>query len=520
MKKILILPLVCGFMFYQKKGDKYCHNALLYNNILNSLYMASLFLVGNINEYTFANAIVAAHIRDLEENGSGLSYIFVIHSPESEAFLSSNTLWKKYLQDNGLYSVCFSYCTIDFHKDSDVKLGVLAQHVERFIKSLPAQERIYVDLTNGSSLYKSVLSNISFILGVKRQFILEISMKKGFMSYDELKSAYIELPDPIGLDTVAKAWLTDVRRYKNKAKEVSEILTMICGTDSINQNELEGDIKNAVSTWFSGLKEADSAALGGSVRYVGRAFEDIIRNIYSMLDDEANKNAKNINLKNMLDHICTKLYKNASVNEPELIENISQFLRFLRNEATHAQLSFDFGCIRARLSTELLFSTVDYFKIIYESKSIMPLQKINVSGRQKIKINGQEGHEYYYGVDGDDTGRELERLFQIDANIDYFKRFSKSIDEAMKAVSKKVIEQPINGKVIFCSGDDLFFSGIYNIEALEELRTLFSRIAKERTCSIGFGKTPKEAYVALKMAKAKMGKNCVMGVEFVTENSL
>jgi len=477
--------------------------------------MASLFLVGNINEHTFANAILAAHYRNLKQGGTGLTDIFVIHSPESEVYLSGHTEWKKYLNDIGRISACFCSCTIDFYKDNDGELKILARHVERFIMSLSLKEDIYVDLTNGSSLYKSVLSNIAFILGVKRQFILDVGGKRGFLSIDELNSAYIELPDPIGLDAVAQAWLTEVRRYKHKAKEASEILTMICNVDSISQNGFESDIENAVFAWFRGVKTIDSAALGGAVRYVGRAFEDLIRNIYSMLYHEAKIQVKNISLKDMLDRICFRLSQTASSYEPQLIENISQLLRLLRNEATHGQLSVDFGCIRARLCTELLFSTVDYFKILYDTESIMPLQQKVNNERNKLKINGQEGQIYYFGIDGDDTGRELERLFQLDVASNQFYRFSKSIDDAMRAIAKKVVLRPINGKVIFCSGDDLFFTGVYDIEAFEELRNMYSEIAKERTCSIGFGKTPKEAYVALKMAKAKMGKNCMMGVEFV-----
>jgi hypothetical protein len=477
--------------------------------------MASLFLVGNINEHTFANAIIAAHLHDLEHSGLGLTNIFVIHSPESEIYLSNHIDWKDYLHSNGLVSVCFCYCTVDLYKESDKELKVLARHVERFLMSLSSKESIYVDLTNGSSLYKSVLSSISFILGVKRQFILESQGKRGFMNSDELKSAYIELPDPIGLDAVAQAWLTEVRRYKIKAKEASEILTKICGNDLINRNGFEGDIENAVFAWFRGVKAIDSAALGGAIRYVGRAFEDLIRNIHSMLFQENNSKQINISLKDMLDNICSRLSETASNYEPQLIENISQLLRFLRNEATHEHSSVDFGRIRAQLSTELLFSTVDYFQILYDSEFIKPLQKGGNNDLKKIKINGQNGEVYYFGLDGDDTGRELERLFQLNVKNDLFCRFSQSIDNAMKAISKKVKEQPINGKVVFCSGDDLFFSGTYNIDALEELRNIFSKIATDRTCSIGFGKTPKEAYVALKMAKENMGKNCVMGVEFV-----
>lgn len=118
-------------------------------------------------------------------------------------------------------------------------------------------------------------------------------------------------------------------------------------------------------------------------------------------------------------------------------------------------------------------------------------------------------------MDGDDTGRELERFFQAGLGSSTFKRFSKAIDSAIQTVAKRLTGSPINGQIIFSSGDNILFRGIYETDAIEELRSTYVRMSGGRTCSVGFGGTPKEAYVALKMAKATLGKNSVMGVTFV-----
>lgn len=480
--------------------------------------MASLFLVGNINEQTFANAALAAHIRDCDLGGGGLKDVFVLHSPESEQHLAAHTEWRDHLTAHGLNRDVFVACTVDLHSRQDKQISRVARHVERFILALDTKDDVYVDLTNGSSLYKSVLSNVAFILGVRRQFILETRGQRGFLSPEELRSAYVELPDPSGLDAVAPAWLTEVRRFNVKARETSRTLAAICGVDSARRIGFEGDIENAVRSWFRGEKTADGAALGGAVRHVGRAFEDLIRGVHEALFEAPGKRQKNLN--DMLGQMCSRLAEIAPGYEPQLIEDVSQLLRRLRNIATHEQMSPEFGRIRARLSTELLLSTADYFRILHERGLLQPSRGTSdAAGRNKCTIEGRHGQTYYFGIDGDDTGRELERLFQSSFDAESFSRFSAAIDTAMRSVVARVAEAPIHGKVLFCSGDDMLFRGAYHADVLEELRSTYARVSAGRTCSIGFGRTPKEAYVALKMAKATPGKDCMMGVEFVSQDT-
>lgn len=479
--------------------------------------MASLFLVGNVNERTFANAALAAHVRDCDRGGRGLTDVFVLHSPESEQHLAVNTEWREHLAAHGLSHDIFVSCTVALHGGQDEQLNRVARHIERFILALDAKEDIYVDLTNGPSLYKSILSNVSYILGVRKQFILDTREIRGFLGPDKLRDAYVELPSPSGLDAVAPAWLTEVRRFNVKARETSQTLAAICGIDSARRVGLEGDIENAVRAWFRGEKSADGAALGGAVRYAGRAFEDLIRGVHEVLFNESDKRHKN--LSDMLDQICSRLTSIAPGYEPQLIEDISQLLRRLRNTATHEQISPEFGRIRARLSTELLLATADYLKILHETGLLNPAQVQANHERNRYSITGRAGQAYYFGLDGDDTGRGLEHLFQSASDAEPIARFSIAIENAMKAVAASASKAPIQGKVLFRSGDDILFRGTYDADAIEELRAIYTKISGGRTCCVGFGSTLKEAYVAIKMAKAAPGKDCVMGVELVSQDS-
>jgi len=447
----------------------------------------------------------------------------VLHSPESEKFLSQHDEWKNVLQKQGVDVSIFAPFTVDLSK-GETALKLVTRHIERALTSIDRREDLYVDFTNGTSQYKNILSNIAYVLGIKRQFILDRSVIASsvrtftndsgrFFTEDEIRSAYVELPDPVLLDSIAPTWLTEVRRFSIAAKDAAETLKTICGPGLVDLQTFEADITNAVTSWFVGEKRADASALGSAVRHVGRAFEDLIRGVYSIVAGGTVTGSKTVNA--MLLEVSALLSVVAADYEPQLLREIADFLQQLRNKSTHEPASRDFGRIRARISTELLLATVQYFKILNAEGLLHRQLTPAVQTNQKYALGGRPGETYYFGLDGDDTGRELERLFQIEGKPEAIAKFSKAVDSAISAVSKRVVEDPINGKIIFSSGDDLLFEGIYVPKAIEDLRLAYREKSRGCTCSIGFGTTLKETYVALKMAKASPGKDCVVGIELV-----
>jgi hypothetical protein len=93
-----------------------------------------------------------------------------------------------------------------------------------------------------------------------------------------------------------------------------------------------------------------------------------------------------------------------------------------------------------------------------------------------------------------------------------FTRFSKIVQKAIGQVGQEARKPPIQGRVLFSAGDDLLFSGFFDPLALGQLRELYREVSQGRTCSVGFGTSPRAAYVALKMAKARPGKDTMLGV--------
>ena len=61
----------------------------------------------------------------------------------------------------------------------------------------------------------------------------------------------------------------------------------------------------------------------------------------------------------------------------------------------------------------------------------------------------------------------------------------------------------------------MLFKGALNEATLYTLQGIYQKNTAGMTCSIGYGKTLLEAYLALKLAKAEPGKNRIVGIELV-----
>ncbi|NJN88239.1 MAG: mCpol domain-containing protein [Leptolyngbyaceae cyanobacterium SL_7_1] len=105
-------------------------------------------------------------------------------------------------------------------------------------------------------------------------------------------------------------------------------------------------------------------------------------------------------------------------------------------------------------------------------------------------------------ADGDDVGRKIE-FFVVTNQMEMLSEFFCNFQSAMFWLSEK-LEDEFDAKIIFNGGDnllaDLKIDG-KQIEELENLRVEFSRRSKA-TLSFGVGINPRQAYFALKLAKA------------------
>lgn len=127
------------------------------------------------------------------------------------------------------------------------------------------------------------------------------------------------------------------------------------------------------------------------------------------------------------------------------------------------------------------------------------------------------GKEFYFGFDGDATGKYLEIAFGelIEDEEEVLKR-SKFISDSVKQI-RKIISSTLKSQkaVFFAEGDNVLFKAQYNQDLLRAIQDKYTEMTG-LSSSIGFGKTLKEASIALRLAKARKG-NSIVGVNLNKE---
>ena len=115
----------------------------------------------------------------------------------------------------------------------------------------------------------------------------------------------------------------------------------------------------------------------------------------------------------------------------------------------------------------------------------------------------------FFGLDGDKTGGQLEKLLLNNSSEDEIKEFSGKIAEAVKEIVKYIKSKP-GSEVVFARGDDILFKGSFTREELEYMKMLYEEKTGGETCSIAYGSSVREVLLAMKMAKIQ--RNSIRGI--------
>ncbi len=439
--------------------------------------------------------------------------VLVAHSRESNVALSNQSEWRSVLQGRGLNPAIFEHIVVDLQDDPGV-IVQLAAHIERFISILSPEDDIYVDLTNGQSLQKAALGAVAYVLGTRDQFIIDtfrigrIPAEAGFLNERDLASAMVRVSDPMTFDSVAQAWFTEVRRFRELAGNATQAVDRILDhKDPVSSQLWQAEMLQAIRMWLAGQKEQQGVFFGAAVRHTGFAFEELVKRLHGRLisGDHSSKRGRK-KLEDLINEIRTKVPDDL---QQELIECLAHPLRKIRNASTHGLTPPSLGSRRARIGIEILLALVEYLDACFGSTAANHSPESVESSYKSIE--GTQGNRYFFGLDGDNTGVELETLFCNNADERTMKMFSEKIESAVRHLAQRVTLPPINGEVIFCAGDDLLFSGAFDLLSLESFRMEYAKNTA-LSCSIGFGSTLREVYCALKMAKSRPGKNALLGI--------
>lgn len=119
----------------------------------------------------------------------------------------------------------------------------------------------------------------------------------------------------------------------------------------------------------------------------------------------------------------------------------------------------------------------------------------------------------YISVDGDDVGRRLEYFILLN-QLEELREFSHIYEQRMQWLLDNIITQ-LDANIIFAAADSVLaycYSRQDIFEKLQEIHAHFFTDQVGITISVGVGSTPREAYLALKLAKLS-GKNSVKRFE-------
>jgi GTP cyclohydrolase III len=119
--------------------------------------------------------------------------------------------------------------------------------------------------------------------------------------------------------------------------------------------------------------------------------------------------------------------------------------------------------------------------------------------------------DIYIAIDGDDIGYRLE-YYMLTDQPKHLQAFSESF-EASFSWLRNVLVNDFGATIVFSGCDNLLAvvkSDNHLIEKLEGLRRDFFERA-EQSLSVGLGRSTREAYLALKLAKAS-GKDCIQQI--------
>ncbi len=496
--------------------------------------MSTLIVLGNTNPFTFANSIVAANCKALELFNEGLTDVFVIHSNESQIKLNnqqddSNSQggWIKHLEDHGISQGVLTHRIIEINATSE-SIDNFIHYIELILNGvLSKNPNLIVDLTNGTSLHKNILSTMAYILDLGHEYLIditklgELTKERGFLSIDILKASYVSAPDVTKLDSIAYLNLANIVRYKRLIQQHTDKYVHI-DEDTTDRSFFAGNLTHSISLKLQGDRKKDNALYRIAVSSISASVEDLITILIDKFtlkgkSDNENRPTFGKKLRRLESELQNRLeLENADF---EFLTKFNDFMLYLRNSTTHkGALLTDVERFKGELAVNMSFPFIEFYTdIIYP---VLQKEEASVSRpmmRAKRLANpvNDTNSSFYFGLDGDNTGSSLEELFKTSLDEGSLKRMSSKIVKAIEDIKKHLNNHNLQYSIVFAAGDDVLFKGVFNEAILHTLQELYKKNTEGMTCSIGYGKTLLETHLALKLAKTEPGKNSIVGIELV-----
>lgn len=477
--------------------------------------MNALLIHGNLNQNTFANAIVAANEKSKALFDAGLTDIFMLHSTGSQTALSQTNEWIEHLQKHQIQPEAFTQKLLEIDSEEPSILRFV-QFIELILKGMPEKANLIVDITNGTTVQKNLLSIVCYLLDLPHQYMIDIIKLrehgeiKGFIAAEILSECYVPVPESSILDQIAYLNLAEVLRYKkliNDHKPDYVATNPEKADESFFQENLERSIQLQLAA-DQNLKEPAIYRISSSA--LSATLEDLIRILVDRtfpLGDSSREDKLPFG-----DKIKRIEHKVLDVAPPDFdfkfLNLFNDFILHIRNTTTHKSKKLSIlEKIKAELSRRMAFPFIEYY-----TRVVAPILEKTPGRPSAPNAEAKSDSIYYFGLDGDFTGSFLENLFLSDESDEKFSELSQSVKVAINTVASKIKKEFGKQAVIFAAGDDILFKGPLDKKFLNEIKEIYANETNGLTCSIGVGKSLREVYLALKLAKSKPGKNNIVKI--------
>lgn len=477
--------------------------------------MSRLIILGNTNRFTFCNAIVAAQNMSKNVLNEEITEIFVLHTQESfNGLFKVNSDWMDFLIKYNIRLDIF----INRVLSNDDEVISYLKYIKEIIQK-NTLDTLLIDLSNGTSEKRTLLSIIAYVLDIANVFYIDTaSLFKNendlqkFLDDEIISKYYIKMSTNKEIDRLAYLNLTEVTRYKETVNRLSGIYKRI--NDDLSDNKFFKDnLLNAILLKIENDNKdiSDNSLYRIASTAIASSLEDMIDKflLNSGIDglDYKTLGNKIVMLQNELKG------KTSNTFDYMFFERFNDFILYLRNSTTHKGRGIsDSEKFKAELSVQMSLIFLDYYSTIVFDE----LQKTVECDEGEVVIEEivlDEGI-VYYGLDGDNTGQALESLLESNQSEKKLRDFSNKIKNA-KDIIVAYIKNSNNGNVIFAEGDDILFKGRFRKDDLLHIKKIYNEKTDGLTCSIAYGNTFKELLFSMKLAK--MEKDSIRGIK-INEN--
>jgi len=485
-----------------------------------------LIIAGNKNVPAMVNVIIRATLQLREnEQDKNLTFrqVYIFHTEESlHALMSSPISWHEELQYYGISTTSLIHHVTKLEDLNDESFRDLVEQLRTIVNPLD-NAHYYVDLTGGLSSLKAILAVFAYVLDIENIYSLEVQFSSDFeerkrqinLFYRQLEQkgvdiVYRKFPPIRKFDEFGKRNYTEILRHRQIINELINNLACLLSPEfDFDLEYLQTALLSGVNFRLLGEVTEEVSNYRHSVFSFSAGVEEVANIILRILE----KTIENKTLGQKLGEVRDLFMSNPMyfINE-DVLKHLTRLTAEIRNDIVHPSSvkskSGEILAIESYLSSHLASALLQFAINAITSFLDQDGKLVNV----QILDPQQDTEEtlFYFGFDGDSTGRYLEVAFS-ELNLDeseVLKR-SQTIRTAIKDLSNLIKKRTKdNNCVFYAEGDNILFKARYKCLLINEIQ----RVYKERTglcSSIGYGKTLQEATIALRLAKAKRGDSVV-----------